>query len=146
RSCSLGLQLRQQTDHFQGRQRSFGTLVTRLGAGTFDGLFDGVDGQYAEGDRHTVFHGDLGQALGALAGDVFEVRSTAADDRAEGDDRGIFATLSDLLGHQRNLEGTRRTDDGDVALANTVANQGVDRSEEHTSELQSRENLVCRLL
>src|SRR5690606_41074652 len=30
----------------------------------------------------------------------------------------------------------------DVAIANTTAG----RSEEHTSELQSRENLVCRLL
>src|SRR5207302_8474038 len=28
----------------------------------------------------------------------------------------------------------------------TVANNGMNRSEEHTSELQSRENLVCRLL
>src|SRR5690606_40494892 len=27
-----------------------------------------------------------------------------------------------------------------------IANVGVHRSEEHTSELQSRENLVCRLL
>src|SRR5690606_39705665 len=32
----------------------------------------------------------------------------------------------------------RRTDQGEAALE--------DRSEEHTSELQSRENLVCRLL
>src|SRR5690606_40543558 len=37
---------------------------------------------------------------------------------------------------------------GDVDLSGTAA-QGADggaRSEEHTSELQSRENLVCRLL
>src|SRR5436309_6307308 len=27
-----------------------------------------------------------------------------------------------------------------------IANEPVERSEEHTSELQSRENLVCRLL
>src|SRR5690606_40832994 len=30
--------------------------------------------------------------------------------------------------------------------ARKAAEAGVDRSEEHTSELQSRENLVCRLL
>src|SRR5690606_41179150 len=30
--------------------------------------------------------------------------------------------------------------------ARTCATSGVGRSEEHTSELQSRENLVCRLL
>src|SRR5690606_41813715 len=31
-------------------------------------------------------------------------------------------------------------------LLTLVANSGPERSEEHTSELQSRENLVCRLL
>src|SRR5690606_41345998 len=31
-------------------------------------------------------------------------------------------------------------------LARTLRSLGVTRSEEHTSELQSRENLVCRLL
>src|SRR5690606_42062353 len=31
-------------------------------------------------------------------------------------------------------------------LAGAVAEEGAARSEEHTSELQSRENLVCRLL
>src|SRR2546430_12328146 len=36
-------------------------------------------------------------------------------------------------------------DDGIVSVANTLADQGV-RSEEHTSELQSQSNLVCRLL
>src|SRR3712207_6847823 len=29
---------------------------------------------------------------------------------------------------------------------NRLRNQGIDRSEEHTSELQSRQYLVCRLL
>src|SRR5690606_42030011 len=32
------------------------------------------------------------------------------------------------------------------ALARRVPHTAADRSEEHTSELQSRENLVCRLL
>src|SRR5690606_40179628 len=34
----------------------------------------------------------------------------------------------------------------DSALAVTQSKKAVMRSEEHTSELQSRENLVCRLL
>src|SRR5690606_39832644 len=34
----------------------------------------------------------------------------------------------------------------DVLNENTSFRQNVARSEEHTSELQSRENLVCRLL
>src|SRR5690606_41717425 len=33
-----------------------------------------------------------------------------------------------------------------AAWLDEVAHQGGERSEEHTSELQSRENLVCRLL
>src|SRR3989442_8750311 len=33
-----------------------------------------------------------------------------------------------------------------VALDRAATGQGVDRSEEHTSELQSRPHLVCRLL
>src|SRR5690606_41662860 len=33
-----------------------------------------------------------------------------------------------------------------MAAAAAIAGHFVDRSEEHTSELQSRENLVCRLL
>src|SRR5690606_41922120 len=34
----------------------------------------------------------------------------------------------------------------DLDLADHARQPDVDRSEEHTSELQSRENLVCRLL
>src|SRR2546430_3600636 len=37
-------------------------------------------------------------------------------------------------------------DDGIVEIANHLADRGVRRSEEHTSELQSQSNLVCRLL
>src|SRR5207302_4717383 len=33
-----------------------------------------------------------------------------------------------------------------IGLAGSGATSGLARSEEHTSELQSRENLVCRLL
>src|SRR5690606_41706182 len=36
--------------------------------------------------------------------------------------------------------------DGDIIDATEVAGLDLSRSEEHTSELQSRENLVCRLL
>src|SRR5690606_40134204 len=40
---------------------------------------------------------------------------------------------------------TRRLSAGTIIGSGTIANRH-DRSEEHTSELQSRENLVCRLL
>src|SRR5688572_32406692 len=42
-------------------------------------------------------------------------------------------------GHRRRLESAHQPDAG-------VVDQHVDRSEEHTSELQSQSNLVCRLL
>src|SRR5690606_40387955 len=78
-----------------------------------------------EGSRHAVFNGHLGQALGAFTGDVFEVRRAATNDRAEGDDRRVLVQLGDFLCHQRDFEGTRRADDGDVVFAHTMANQGV---------------------
>src|SRR5690606_41529877 len=37
-------------------------------------------------------------------------------------------------------------DGGEHVFRQQPEHQGVERSEEHTSELQSRENLVCRLL
>src|SRR6266511_930552 len=40
----------------------------------------------------------------------------------------------------------REIDEGRPRLRPVVAVDAGDRSEEHTSELQSRENLVCRLL
>src|SRR5690606_28287824 len=51
----------------------------------------------------------------------------------------LDATLGDPLDHRRE-DGPGVADDGDVRTAHLA------RSEEHTSELQSRENLVCRLL
>src|SRR5207302_9790555 len=44
------------------------------------------------------------------------------------------------------LFGTDWRDITRYDLALNVARVGIERSEEHTSELQSRENLVCRLL
>src|SRR5438445_1137074 len=55
---------------------------------------------------------------------------------------------------QRGMEITSRAEDADVLVVNTCAfidsakeeSIGAIRSEEHTSELQSRQYLVCRLL
>src|SRR5688572_31892119 len=53
----------------------------------------------------------------------------------------------DLLQPQRGEEALVHADPvrGEVALAEG-AEHGIPRSEEHTSELQSQSNLVCRLL
>src|SRR5690606_39587097 len=53
-----------------------------------------------------------------------------------------FNGLVDKEGITRDLEEFREKGMGGVLLVNSSGG----RSEEHTSELQSRENLVCRLL
>src|SRR5690606_11819636 len=50
-----GLHRLQQANHFEGGHGGFFTFVARFGAGTFNGLFDGIDGQYTEGHRNTEF-------------------------------------------------------------------------------------------
>src|SRR5690606_39952328 len=48
---------------------------------------------------------------------------------------------------RRSREGTpARPGPGRRALSHDARRRALHRSEEHTSELQSRENLVCRLL
>src|SRR5690606_39837124 len=51
-----------------------------------------------------------------------------------------------LPGDRRALMRSFIKDAAAVAAVRQRAINGHDRSEEHTSELQSRENLVCRLL
>src|SRR5690606_40639962 len=53
----------------------------------------------------------------------------------------VLATLDDRIDNLRQTNATLE------AIAQALFKSWfVDRSEEHTSELQSRENLVCRLL
>src|SRR5690242_21403393 len=59
--------------------------------------------------------------------------------------------LADQRGHpqHRALEGERQRVDDDALVVpgpHRLCADPVDRSEEHTSELQSHVNLVCRLL
>src|SRR5690606_40359432 len=62
-----------------------------------------------------------------------------AYEEAFGDLFRVLDKLEERLGQQRYLTGNQITE-ADWRLFTTL------RSEEHTSELQSRENLVCRLL
>src|SRR5207302_2566465 len=71
---------------------------------------------------------------------------------------GVFSMLTGVSGyHVKDFQWAGRNDPFVTLLVRNgyrlrVANQdqidaaGLSRSEEHTSELQSRENLVCRLL
>src|SRR2546428_1626238 len=61
--------------------------------------------------------------------------------RSDGDDRGQVA-----VGERRTLEGAERTWKPQRPRPGQHERHREDRSEEHTSELQSRSDLVCRLL
>src|SRR3712207_8270431 len=64
-------------------------------------------------------------------------------DRLEAADRGPVEHLA--LGEEVGVEGLGRHVEV-LHRPGQVAETDVDRSEEHTSELQSRQHLVCRLL
>src|SRR5690606_40939954 len=51
-----------------------------------------------------------------------------------------------LFGHYHGVESVRNIVEGCAELGIEYLTLYAFRSEEHTSELQSRENLVCRLL
>src|SRR5206468_12479703 len=72
-----------------------------------------------------VHHDEVLGAVRADIGDCCVQRGLAAGDQHPGDDRGV----------------EHRTDEGEPLSAEMGR-----RSEEHTSELQSRSDLVCRLL
>src|SRR3712207_8829293 len=60
----------------------------------------------------------------------------------------LFRSLQDSASSDRpTRRGATRFDESDFTIGGrSVASQPVGRSEEHTSELQSRQYLVCRLL
>src|SRR5690606_41476008 len=74
--------------------------------------------------------------LVAAAGEDFLVDAELAE-LVDNERNALALSVGEQVADQRGLAGPEEAgDDGDGDL----------RSEEHTSELQSRENLVCRLL
>src|SRR5690606_39906741 len=97
--------------------------------------------------RHTRFSRDWSSDV--CSSDLVEgTGGDRADRGAVGIDDAV-ARVGELLAQQRL---GRHVDEGGVAHVGAAVGEGVcrglevQRSEEHTSELQSRENLVCRLL
>src|SRR5690606_39869156 len=69
------------------------------------------------------------------------------DERQRGKRHEVPAPMVKHLARPQRSQGDRAKDKEIVQGLGLVAlGRLVDRSEEHTSELQSRENLVCRLL
>src|SRR5690606_39893429 len=77
-----------------------------------------------------------------------------------GGDVFTYADVAEILVHRGKAIGVRMADGQEIRARQVISNAGfqitmeqllnenagvADRSEEHTSELQSRENLVCRL-
>src|SRR5690606_39364941 len=79
----------------------------------------------------TLFRSGVAVHALVVGGDV------DVDDVAVGDDGVVGDAVADDLVQR----GAQR-----LGVALVAQRAGVGRSEEHTSELQSRENLVCRLL
>src|SRR5690606_20251591 len=103
--------------------------------------FDGDGDRVILADEHgNVIDGDAVMLMCA--------RQLKAEGRLRGDT--VVATVMSNVGLELALRESgidlRRTQVGDKYVMEEMLKQGFSRSEEHTSELQSRENLVCRLL
>src|SRR5690606_39542654 len=84
----------------------------------------------------TLFRSQLGDVLG------FQQRIDRVDDAG-----GLAAPDGEVgLRQVRQQEGNRLSRPQTEAVEGVGGLGDLGRSEEHTSELQSRENLVCRLL
>src|SRR2546422_6610316 len=66
--------------------------------------------------------------------------------RSHGDPRAAFDQLQNRLGQRHGRDAARHDTRGAQELREDVVLTRRQRSEEHTSELQSRLHLVCRLL
>src|SRR5207247_10364074 len=77
-------------------------------------------------------------------------RSYALTEPGSGSDAGSIQTRARRLGNDYGLNGnkifTTNGSRADLAIVYAVTDPAKGRSEEHTSELQSRVDLVCRLL
>src|SRR5690606_32058217 len=92
---------------------------------------------------------DLSQATSAAPSGLHAAYSRALERLPEHLAGGGYepygvAALREALADHHTRRGTPTTPD--EILVTTGAQHAITRSEEHTSELQSRENLVCRLL
>src|SRR5690625_3398634 len=76
------------------------------------------------------------------------VREGVADDPRHADDGELDVANDRLRGSMVRVEIRQLHTDDDIAdvLLDVVDSEQAERSEEHTSELQSRGHLVCRLL
>src|SRR5207302_5499688 len=94
-------------------------------------------------DRDAHRHAGVAGAAGWTVGELMAAAKAGARQLVEQQRRGPAAQLDDQLALGAPLDIGARHRGGREELVEQAAPL---RSEEHTSELQSRENLVCRLL
>src|SRR5690606_21634601 len=108
-------------------------------------------------DRHHAFQHESGYGL--IAGDANDFLQVSAKGMRHGLQKTAIASIGCIVGIgigpneiafqlQVEIADTQRVDVFCAQLQRPLVRPpaGALRSEEHTSELQSRENLVCRLL
>ena len=136
---SAHLDLTQHGNHFNRGQRRIGTLVTGLGAGTFDRLFYRIDRENTENHWHAAIRGHGGKTARAGASHVIEMRCCAADNRTERDHRIALAAQRELARDDRQFERTGHFNDRDITLRDTVATQNI-----HTARFELVDNEVVK--
>src|SRR2546430_10667592 len=85
-----------------------------------------------------------GARLALVSRNLEQLKETAAAVRKLGTDAEVFQADVTDEPQVRRLEKAVAEKFGKLQIL--VNNAGINRSEEHTSELQSQSNLVCRLL
>lgn len=127
-SCLLfRADLAEEINHLDGTEGGIGALVARLGAGTLDGLFNGVGGKETEADRDAGLQRDLGQSFGCLVSDIHVMAGLSTDDATEADDGVVTSCLGKSLGGHRQFPGTRHPNLVDVLIGGVVPKEGIAR-------------------
>src|SRR5690606_40179334 len=88
----------------------------------------------------------MARVLDVLVDDAGRAGRARQGDLRAAPQHGARASADRVRADAQDREARSRSDPADRRLRRAVEARAEQRSEEHTSELQSRENLVCRLL
>src|SRR2546423_7349357 len=118
-------QVSRKMSHFDGCETRFKPLVAALETGTVDGLLEGVTSQHAKNNRQAGIHLRELQAARGFRADIIVMRSFAAKNAADSDERVIAARCGKLLGGQRQFERARHVNDVDALVVCACAVQRI---------------------
>ena len=124
----FGIQASDQVGHLEHRYSRIPPLVAVGAASPGFGLFVGVAGEDAESNRRLGLGAGRGETSGRLGGYIVEVRSLAADNRADSDDPVVALIFEEPAGGDRKLPRPRDPDHIDVLENYSVFEQRLERS------------------